>query len=469
MKDPVLILQMLRMGDLILSFPLFLWLQRLHPEHPLWVVGSPTFFRDLLPVSPQVTYFPWTDSEALARRKYFRVINISHLPQAAVLAGKVKAEEKLGPLRQGRHTYIKGDWQLYRASLTGNNRHNRFHWADLNGLDAVPARDMGATGWPLPRALPVSNTNVGLFLGASEARKRPTAAFWAGLVRALLERDLLPILFGGPAERELGARVAVLSGRKPLNLCGRLGLAELAKVGQTLQLLITPDTGPMHLAAWTGVKVLNLSMGPVNPWETGPYQPGHYVLSPSGSCRGCWSCTRKGSPCRSRFVPGRVAALAADIISSRHKGGGVQRPTGVSLFRTGRDRHGLYGLDRVDPLPENGREAVGRFWQAFWSARFGLLSEGASPASEFARIRQLRPELAARFAVALARFGVVLSRARHSPLEVAAERFWHAHPPLLRPLTGYLQQFLQNSDHSEASFRSGLDLIEGLIALVDDR
>jgi ADP-heptose:LPS heptosyltransferase len=465
MNDPILILQMLRMGDLILSFPLFLWLTRLHPKNPLWVVGSPEYFENLLPISPKVTYFPWEQSGSLARKRFFRVINLSHLPQAAELAGSVRAEEKIGPLRQDGHTYVRGDWQLYRSSLTGNNRHNRFHWADLNGLDAAPPQCIGDTHWPLPRTLNPSSRNIGLFLGASEPEKRPEAPFWAGLVRGLLDRDLLPILLGGPDDRKLGAEVVALSGHNPLNLCGRLSLAELAKIGQTLQLLITPDTGPMHLASWTGVKVLNLSMGPVNPWETGPYHPGQYVLATAAGCRHCWTCARSGFPCRGRFLPERVASLARTIVKTQHLGPGSLRPPGLALYRTRRDLHGLYGLERIDSPQEGARDGVGRFWQAFWSFEFGLQTTDGHPAQEYARLRERHPRLAGRFSLELARFGAVLSRARNRPLDIGSEPFWHGRAPLLRPLSGYLQHYLQNNDHSGPSFRHALGMIERLMVL----
>ena len=55
--DPVLILQMQRMGDLILTFPLLLDLQKLWPEQPIWVVAEKEFFQPLLPFSPKVSFF----------------------------------------------------------------------------------------------------------------------------------------------------------------------------------------------------------------------------------------------------------------------------------------------------------------------------------------------------------------------------------------------------------------------------
>ncbi|WP_348981287.1 hypothetical protein [Salidesulfovibrio onnuriiensis] len=51
-KKPVLVLQMQRMGDLILSFPLFLWLERAFPGHPVWVVAEEGFYKPLMPLAP---------------------------------------------------------------------------------------------------------------------------------------------------------------------------------------------------------------------------------------------------------------------------------------------------------------------------------------------------------------------------------------------------------------------------------
>jgi ADP-heptose:LPS heptosyltransferase len=463
---PILVLQMQRMGDLILSFPLFLWLTRLHPGTPIWVVGNAAFYRELLPLSPEgVSYLPWEESGPLTGKRFSRIINLSHLAQAAELAGSVRAEEKIGPVRTKGTTYVRGSWQLYRTSLTGNNRHNRYHWAELNGLDAVPARVVGSTGWPHPRTLSASNRNVGLFLGASEPEKRPDSAFWAGLVRGLLDRGMLPILLGGAAEQGLGTEVASLSGRNPLNLCGKMDLAGLARIGQSLQLLITPDTGPMHLASWTGVKVLDLSMGPVNPWETGPYHPGQFVLAPATSCMGCWTCSRGGHPCSALFLPARVASLAGAIVRGHRLEHGPLRLHGLVLYRTTKDALGFHGLKRVDSEHPTAREQVGRFWQAHWAAELGLLLDEGRRAAVWAVLRDEHPRLAERFPLELARLGLVLSRHRFRSLASPSETLWRERPPFLRPLAGFLEHYLQNNDHSEQSFRNALSMIERLLSV----
>lgn len=60
MNKPILILQMQRMGDLVLTFPLLLWLTRLHPGRELWVVGEESFFKGMHQIGPKAVYFDWS-------------------------------------------------------------------------------------------------------------------------------------------------------------------------------------------------------------------------------------------------------------------------------------------------------------------------------------------------------------------------------------------------------------------------
>ena len=458
MSRPILILQMQRMGDLLLSFPLLLWLARLYPERPLWLVAEKTFSEPLMPLSPQAAYIPWERAEALANERFELVLNLSHRPEAAALATRLTADEHLGPLHiEGRGTYIRGQWQLYRAALTHCNRHNRFHWAELNALDLVPLETIRATRWEPPRHLGRHARSVGLFLGASERHKRPSATFWAKLVRELRRRGWNPVLLGGPGEAELGARVAALYGEPLQSLCGRLSLAQLAAFGQRLQLLITPDTGPMHLAAWTGTHVLNLSMGPVSAWETGPYQPGHAVLRSSRSCVGCWSCSREPWPCHESMHPGRVALVAETLIQGGAKSQVRLRTPGQQLLTTGRDARGLYDLQPTAGRAAIAREAVGRFWQAFFLYALDAEKGAQAATAAWRRVAEAAPDLHAAVGQRLPRLGATFKRGLAGEL---GDDFWAAQPPVLRPLCSYLQLLLQNGDHSPEAGRRALGLTE---------
>jgi ADP-heptose:LPS heptosyltransferase len=466
---PIAVIQTQRMGDLILAYPLLLWLARSHPGRPVTVVADPAFARPLLPISPQAAFLSLAQAAAaLPGREHELVINLGIVPEAARLAGAIPAARRLGPaVGDDGAVRIGGDWQLYRSSVVHLNRHSRYHWAELNALDVVPPSLLAGTSWPAPRRGGPGRRKVGLFLGASQPEKRPGPAFFAGLARELVRRGLVPVLLGGPGEVGLGAEAARLAGIPLSNLCGKLGLKELALLGQEMALLVTPDTGPMHLAAWTGWRTLNLSVGPVSPHETGPYQPGHFVLRPRLSCRGCWACFREAVVCRDRLDPVRVGYVAARLARGEDERLAGSRIPAFELLRTAVDAYGLRVLEPVAVAPglspSAGRELVGDFWRAVFGHAFGLLPETA-PRLAAAALAQGQPALHAALGRRLGRLGAALARDVRRGA-VPDVDFAAAFAPGVGPLAGYIERLLQNGDGSRPARLAALALYERAASL----
>ncbi len=466
---PIAVIQPQRMGDLILTYPLLLWLARSHPGRPVTVVADPAFARPLAPISPQANFMSLAQAAAaLPGREHELVINLGIVPEAARLAGAIPAARRLGPvIGPDGATRVGGDWQLYRASVVHLNRHSRYHWAELSALDIAPPALLAGTSWPAPRQGGPGRRKVGLFLGASQPEKRPGPAFFAALARELVRRGLVPVLLGGPGEVELGAEAARLAQIPLSNLCGKLGLKELAILGQEMALLVTPDTGPMHLAAWTGWRVLNLSVGPVSPHETGPYQPGHYVLRPRLSCRGCWECFREAVVCRDRLDPVRVGYVAARLARGEDERLAGALIPAFELLRTAVDPYGLRVLEPVSvapgPVPSAGRELVGDFWRAVFGHAFGVFPE-AAPRLAAASLAQQQPALHAALGKNLGRLGAALARdARRGVVPDVA--FAAGFAPGVGPLAGYIERLLQNGDGSRSSRLAALALFERAASL----
>jgi ADP-heptose:LPS heptosyltransferase len=475
------------MGDLLLSFPLLERLLRLHPGHPLYVVGEEAFYRPLLPLSPQATYFSYADAPRLVRQRYHAVINLSHRPEAAALAGAVRADSLVGPWRgKEGHLRITGNWQLYRASLIHNNRYNLYHWANLNLLDSIPPERLTPEAWyqPLPRP-PRQNVpggaRVGLFLGASRPEKHPDADFWSQLADLLLRKGFRPVLLGGEAEKTLGHTVADRLKAPSLNLCGRFSVQGLSAFLAELDLCITPDTGPMHIAVQQGTPVLNLSLGPVNPWETGPFFPGHHVLHAALDCIGCWSCTQDRLLCRDHMRAPIVARVAQALLSGADGPALVQAAKGLELLRSARDVHGLYCLhspdegksaearlrlstpESVGPETPRQRLALSRFWRAWFGQRMGICGEEEKETA-WLRARELAPETAEAMRSGAAAFALGLTKAlrRDSRGFLGDESFWRQAPPALHPLTGYMQMYLQNELAGREALAQVLDMAQSV-------
>lgn len=457
--EPILVLQMQRMGDIILSFPLFLWTKRTSPDNPVWVVAEPTFYNELLGVSPPVTYLPWTATGELTARKYKFILNLSHRPEAAELTGSLEADLRFGAASTKSGLHVHGRWQLYRAALTENNRHNRFHWAELNALDCVDPGSFPSTNFDPPRINNSENHAVGLFLGASDEIKRPNAWFWASLARELEKRGLKVVLLGGPDDKALCEEVKKLFTGRVVDACGQFGLREFAAVGQTLSIMVTPDTGPMHLAAWSGLLTLNLSMGPVNPWETGPYPPGHYVLRANMSCLDCWHCRFEKPRCQDHFDPAQVAYLIWRLVAPRDANRAFVPPR-TRLYRTGRTPEGFYDLIPLGQSDRRASDYLGEFWRGIFGAFFGLW-DNERPKQSWKAFAKAYPYMATGFSRGAAELAVRIRESVVSGTPLG-EDFWTSSPPMLRPLAGYLHMYLENADFSREALAQCLDRIEHL-------
>jgi 3-deoxy-D-manno-octulosonic-acid transferase/heptosyltransferase-1 len=99
-----------------------------------------------------------------------------------------------------------------------------------------------------------------------------------------------------------------------INLAGRTGLKELAYLYSLCSVLICTDTGPMHIAAAMGCRVVAL-FGPTAPLRTGPYGSGHVVIRSGIDCSPCFKKECKDTKCMDDITVNEVFHAAEKIIS----------------------------------------------------------------------------------------------------------------------------------------------------------
>jgi len=83
------------------------------------------------------------------------------------------------------------------------------------------------------------------------------------------------------------SRIASRMKGSPVNLGGKTTLRDLAYLFERSSVVITTDSGPMHLAAAVGTPVIAL-FGPTDPKRTGPYGQGHTVIRKELPCSPCF-------------------------------------------------------------------------------------------------------------------------------------------------------------------------------------
>jgi heptosyltransferase II len=122
--------------------------------------------------------------------------------------------------------------------------------------------------------------------------KRWPLANWMDLVKLLLaEKKESLLILGGKEETEylepLVQSIPQAQKHSVISLVGRTTPLQLAAVLKQCRLLITNDTGPMHLAAAVGTPTVAL-FGSSSPAWTGPFGKGHQVIYKNVECSPCF-------------------------------------------------------------------------------------------------------------------------------------------------------------------------------------
>jgi heptosyltransferase I len=191
--------------------------------------------------------------------------------------------------------------------------------AALARADALLAAAAGA---------PANRPLVGLHIGAGRAVKEwpPERMAEAG-AWAVRERGAALVLTGSAADRAAADQVrrALPPSATVVDTVGGADLVALAAVISRLSLLITPDTGPMHVAAAVGTPLVAL-FGPSSPDRWGPLTQDARIVRVDLPCSPCnrirnppARCQGHTPDCMTGILAGRVIEAAGDLLPARHR------------------------------------------------------------------------------------------------------------------------------------------------------
>jgi heptosyltransferase-2 len=153
---------------------------------------------------------------------------------------------------------------------------------------AVEAGRARAAGALLASVGAAEGRAVGLQLGAGLGpSKLWPAERLAELAGRLEARGIPVVLLGTAAASGMLERVAASLGRRPRNLVGQDEPGLLSGLLGALAVLVTPDSGPAHVAAAVGTPVVAL-FGPTDPRLTAPLGPGAVALARPPPCAPCF-------------------------------------------------------------------------------------------------------------------------------------------------------------------------------------
>lgn len=338
----VLLLRLERIGDLLMTLDAIGAVRARAPAAEIrLVVGSwNAALARLLPAVDRVETFdvPWLSREGVRpsrleaaarilrwrRHGFDLAVNFEPDVRSNALLAAAGARRRVGYATGGGGGFLTA---ALRYDRTAHTAANALRLVD-RALPPAGAPPAGAGGPALripadadarARRLLAAHDGRGPLVGinpdAGRAVKEWPAARFAAAAVELAGRDEATIVLLGAAARTATAaavRNALPPHARLIDLAGGAPLVDLAAVLRRLSVLVTADTGPMHLAAATGTPVVGI-FGPSDPVRYAPLSPRSAVVRADLWCRPCDRMRRPPRRCRNG-TPDCLARVRADAV-----------------------------------------------------------------------------------------------------------------------------------------------------------
>ncbi len=299
------------MGDTILSYPTVQQLKALFPKSHLAIL-IPSYLVDLwktLPFVDEIIPFQkkqgigsiWEDlnlSQSLNERNFDLAVILPRSFRSAFHIYLARIPLRIGYRNEGRSLFLTHGIRRTEEML---HVHRVYYYRKLlepfGRIDDPPSpqiflrdedrkwadrtlKDLG-----IPEGKPLIGMNPGATYGLAKCWYPDRFGRLGERLAKKWEAKIL--LFGKEEERPVVHEILHHLGEEGIDLTGKTGLLELAAVLERCTLLVTNDTGTMHVATAVGTPVVAL-FGSTPPLVTGPWGEGHTVVKKSVPCSPCW-------------------------------------------------------------------------------------------------------------------------------------------------------------------------------------
>ncbi len=247
--------------------------------------------------------------KALRKKKYDLVLDLHGIFKSAIVAGMADGDRKIGPscwreLATVFYDEVAGGRDLKRHAVDQLLDTAKYLGADTS----VPVFPVKFPEYKLESGRP---RIVIAPCSRWETKNWPLDNF-AAVGKALVETKKASILIiGGPSDNAIGERLAGLIGPNAVNLCGKLSLPQTGGLLKESDLLISNDSGPVHMAVAVQTPVVVL-FGPTDPVKIGPYSRNSAIITAPVSCQPCGSrrCDTADYKCMKNIRPDVVISAA---------------------------------------------------------------------------------------------------------------------------------------------------------------
>lgn len=311
----ILIIKMSALGDVMHAIPCAAALRELYPNAKIsWIVHPQ--FGTFVPEKPYIDEVIYFDKKAfqkkpirekiaeflkmkklLREKKYDLVIDLQGLFKSAMIAWMTGCRTRIG------YNDMRELSGFISKAVHGKNDKGHIIQQYLDVVRYLGS-DVAEPFFPMPslnsekekcsamlnNALPMAKKEdiVVLVPGAGWVTKEWPVEYFVELGKKLIAQGKYIVLAGGPAEIEKAEIIASsLPENKLFNLVNKTNLKELAALMSCVGLCIGGDTGPVHIAAAMGCRIIAL-FGASSGHRAGPYGENVKIISTTEPCAPCF-------------------------------------------------------------------------------------------------------------------------------------------------------------------------------------
>jgi heptosyltransferase I len=340
--DNICIVMMSAVGDAVHVLPLINSLKRVNPHTRIsWVLqpGPASLVRGHRSVDDIIIFdrsrglSAFMDvREQLAKRRFDLVINLQVYFKAGIVTAMTPAPVKLGFDRARARDM---NWLFTNRKIPPHPvqhvQDQYFEFLTAVGVTPEPIEwDLGP--WPDERqwqgdfVWEVDRPIASIVVATSKPEKDWLPERWAEVSDALThDFGMQVVLVGGRSDRELAAERIVMDSAKtkPRSELGS-GLRKLVSILDASALVLSPDTGPLHMTVALNRPVISL-MGYTNPKRTGPYRRFHdLIVDAYGNPGEDYPISMENRPGRMPRIMPRQVMEKVQVWSDRYRRGARQ-------------------------------------------------------------------------------------------------------------------------------------------------
>lgn len=157
---------------------------------------------------------------------------------------------------------------------------------------------------------------IGFNIGSAVPTKRWPPERFAEVADIFAAKGYKTVFFGGPMDEEMVAEATGYMQTRPIIATGHFAIGGLAAAMRRCCLIITNDSGPMHVAISQKVPIVAM-YGPSNPKLYGPYTKDAVIVTAQPPCQGCADGMKHSCDdlqCMSRMTVEQVVAAAEKML-----------------------------------------------------------------------------------------------------------------------------------------------------------